>query len=111
MKCNRVVFYGWKSHIHSSKSKPKIILSTENPKEVNPLVYGAWDIDRIQPCEGEIESRIVLENILYYGGADPNIEVRFRCKNCGAEFAGNNGLPYDVDSLNKFLTEVLKNVP
>jgi hypothetical protein len=37
-----------------------------------------------------------------------DIEIRFKCNKCGYEHAGENGLPSDIDSLNKFLTKVIK---
>jgi hypothetical protein len=109
MKCNRYAIYGWKSKKSVDKFPPIILgsfpdlISTKKSEE-----YGFKFLSEIRLCEGEIESQVELEWLPYMGGADANIEVRFRCKNCEYEFAGDNDLPYDVESLNKFLTKVIK---
>lgn len=106
MKCNRYAIYGWKSNRAREKlNKPVILGSSET---TNQRFIPAKFFSHYSPCEGEIESQVSLEFIPYYGGSDANIEVRFRCKKCGYEYAGDNGLPYDVDSLNKYLTEIIK---
>lgn len=106
MKCNRIAVYGWKSKYHKN-TNPRVLFGTKDLDGVNPAIYKTWDICRTAKCEGEIESEIVLEEIPYYGGSDYNIEVRFRCKRCGSEFAGESGLPSDIDSLNEFLTNII----
>ena len=107
MRCNRLAIYGWKSK-YSIKHKPKVLFSTLNLDSINPMVYKTWIISHTEPCNGEILSQIELDYIPYMGGTDANIEVIFKCRNCGYMFAGDYGLPYDVESLNKFLTEIIK---
>lgn len=111
MKCNKYAIYGWKS----KKSMIGGTVPSRIMGSIPALVDSDWlkkhlfaFPDRVELCEGEIESQIELEYIPYYGGSDANIEVRFRCKKCGYQYAGDNGLPYDVDSLNKYLTEIIK---
>jgi hypothetical protein len=102
MKCNRLAVYGWK--YKRSLNKPSKILFSVEKVDAG---FAGFTVDKLEKCDGEIESLVELEYIPYYGGSDANIEVRFKCKKCGYEFAGDSGLPYDVDSLNKFLTEAI----
>lgn len=110
MKCNRIAIYGWKSKKSAGKSSPKVLESFKNLTDAYEWRKLHSELfDRIgNPCEGEIISQIELEFIPYMGGSDANVEVRFRCNKCGHEYANENGLPYDLDSLNKFLTKIIK---
>jgi hypothetical protein len=109
MKCNRIAVYGWKLNGSVDKSKPRILYSFSNLKDIEEYKKQIKHLySHHQPCEGEIESQIELEYIPYMGGSDANIEVRFKCKKCQYEYAGDNGLPYDINSLNKFLTDVIE---
>lgn len=105
MLCDKKLIYGWKREKGMSKPS-KIIMVFDKDAVPNKLLFPLFD--RIEICGGEIESRIELEYIPYMGGSDANIEVRFICKKCKSEHAGERELPYDIDSLNKFLTEIIK---
>lgn len=109
MKCNRIAIYGWKSKKSKNKNKPVTLGSFKNLDDA--YVYAANNgelFDHLaNQCQGDIISNIELEYIPYFGGESANIEVRFKCNRCGFEFADDLGLPYDVDSLNKFLTKVI----
>ena len=107
MKCNRIAVYGWKSK-SGMKNKPKILFSIIALDKINPIGFGNWIMSHREPCGGEIISQVELEYIPYYGGENANVEVRFKCNKCGYEYAGDLGLPYDLDSLNKFLTKIIK---
>jgi hypothetical protein len=107
MKCNRILIYGWKSK-YSIKNKPRILVSIVNPEKLNPDIFKTWIISHQEVCDGQIESQIELEFIPYMGGSDANIEVRFVCNKCKCNHAGDNGLPSDIDLVNKFLTKVIK---
>lgn len=109
MKCNRLAVYGWKQKRSIGKSKSYILGSCDTLNRITEYENQIGELfDMFETCNGEIESQVELEYIPYFGGSDANIEVRFRCKKCGYEYAGENGLPYDVDSLNKYLTEIIK---
>jgi hypothetical protein len=112
MKCNRYAMYGWKS-VKGKKhnlDKPFIMASVKNDEHYKYITvqFNKDLIDKLELCEGEIVSQIELEFIPYMGGYDANIEVRFVCNKCKYDHAGDNGLPSDIDSLNKFLTKVIK---
>ncbi len=106
MKCNRYAIYGWRSDKSKLKYDSKVLFSSLKD-EISAINYKRELLDKAELCEGEIISQVELEFIPYYGGADPNVEVRFKCKKCGYEYANENGLPYDLETLNKFLTEVI----
>lgn len=108
MRCNRKIVYGWKTHQSMKKYKSKIIASLPFEANVNVLPdYISKFVERLEPCNGELESQIELEWIPYMGGSDAVVEVRIKCKKCGHEFSGELGLPSDLDGVNKFLTEVI----
>jgi hypothetical protein len=107
MKCNRYAIWGWKSR-KSSENYPPVVLGSF-PDLIHAKKseeYGFKFLSKLELCEGEIISEIELEYIPYYGGANPNIEVRFVCNKCKYDHAGF-GLPRDINSLNDFITEVI----
>lgn len=110
MKCNRLAVFGWKSKA-GMKYKPKV-LGSFRWAETERLEFFKAQIkhlfDHTELCNGDIISDIELEYIPYTGGSDASVEVRFICNKCGHEFANENGLPYDLSSLNKFLTKVIE---
>jgi hypothetical protein len=108
MKCNRIAVYGWKTKKVLAK-KPIILFTLESPSDLNPEYYPkSWILSHQEVCNGDITSQIELEFIPYMGGSDVNIEVRFKCNKCSYEYAGENGLPSDIDDLNTFLTKIIK---
>lgn len=110
MKCNRYAVYGWKLK-SSMKNKPRLLYSFKNTEDVDEYRKQIKELFKaVQPCEGNIISQVELEFIPYYGGVEPNIEIRFRCNKCGYEYAGDFDLPYDLDTLNRFLTKIIKEI-
>jgi hypothetical protein len=107
MKCNRYAIYGWKSEKSKIKYDSQVLFSIPE-NAIDKVKHTRGLLDKAELCEGEIESQIELDEDPYMGGVYYSVAVRFKCKKCGYEYAGDNGLPSDIDSLNKFLTEVIK---
>lgn len=111
MKCNRYAIYGWKTKKGMNKP-PKVLgsfgnLATMEGMSDKPIPL----MSHAEICNGEIESNVHIEYMGSYEGEalfqDAGIEAEFKCKKCGWNYAGSNGLPVYVDDLNKFLTEVI----
>jgi hypothetical protein len=110
MKCNRYAIYGWKSStgLKRNPDKPIVLGSVKSIEDLNLYTKHSHLFSHLEVCDGQIESQIELEFIPYMGGSDANIEVRFVCNKCKYNHAGENGLPSDIDLVNRFLTKLIK---
>lgn len=109
MKCDRIAVYGWKSK-NSMEKFPPIVLGSLSLQESGNERFIPKFFSHKEPCDGTIVGCVELEYIPYFGGGDTSVEIRFICKRCMYDFANENGLPYDIHSLNKFLTKVIQDL-
>lgn len=119
MKCNATVFYGKHRRKNASDQiKPigwitnysrELYASPENMEALINTIERMYVITKKEEvCGGEIESIMMYSPGYYVGGADPEFEIRYRCKKCGN--TNFTGLPTEIDELNKFMTAAIKNL-
>lgn len=107
MKCNSVLYMGWKSERSKNSGKPPVILVAAATKLADNLVkhfHPRWIVDSEEICAGEIVANAKVE---YLSECYAGLSVEYKCKKCGEPF-DHECLPSGY-SISEFLTNVVQN--